>query len=65
MKYIKPKSVTWWTGITNLAMGAAVATEPMHNAGAVVAVVNNLSGGADPHLLMTAGFGLIGLRGAL
>ena len=64
-KYIKPKSLTWWSSFVPLAIGVFVAFAPIHGQTELVAVANSLTGGASPGLLVAAGLGGIGLRGAV
>ena len=48
-----------------LAGGLLVATAPLHGLVDVVEVVNNISGNAEPGVLINAGLLGIGLRGAM
>lgn len=64
-KYIKINSLTWWAAVAPLVAGIIVATEPLHHTTGLVATINNLTGHAAPALLINAGMGAIGLRGAL
>ncbi len=64
-KYFKPRSVTWWCAVIPLIAGVVVATEPLHGLTGVVQVINNVTGGVAPAVLINAGLGGIGLRGAM
>mgnify|MGYP001215705861 CR=1 FL=1 len=67
MRYIRPKSLTWWAGFAAIIIGA------VSMAGEDVALLENLSelasiltqGGASPAQLIVTGMGLIGLRDKL
>lgn len=66
MKYLKPKSLTWWAGLFPLASGIVVSLaagfpglQPV--ADALVA----LYGGMTPAGMINAGLVAIGLRGAM
>jgi hypothetical protein len=68
MKYIKPKSLTWWAGGFSLAVGLATLFMPdNYQVGQIGALVSILAGGADasPAGLIAMGLGLIGLREAI
>lgn len=65
MKYIKPNSMTWWMSVLPIAAGIIVATADLHGQLALVAVVDSLTGGAEPAILINAGLAGIGLRAAL
>lgn len=65
MKYIKPESFTWWMSLIPVIAGIIVATADLHGQVALVAVVNSLTGGAEPAILINAGLAGIGLRAAL
>ncbi|MBB95567.1 MAG: hypothetical protein CML68_13380 [Rhodobacteraceae bacterium] len=64
-KYIKPKSLTWWSALVPLVMGVVLATEPLHGWAGAVTVIQNLTGGATAAVLINAGLAGIGLRGAM
>lgn len=66
MKYLQPRSLTWWSSVVPLigglviALAAAVPTlEP------VAAVINAASGGLSAPVLINMGLVGIGLRGAI
>lgn len=63
-KYVKPKSLTWWSAVVPLACGVFVATEPLHGLSAAVASVKNATGMSAP-VLINIGLAGIGLRGAV
>lgn len=64
MKYIKPKSLTWWASVAPLFAGVFMATEPMHGLSDVVASLRTGTGLNAP-VLINMGLAGIGLRGAL
>ncbi len=53
MKYFKPKSLTWWSGVVSIIGGLIQVAQSKDYASAF----------KNPAII--AGFGLIGLRGAL
>lgn len=66
MKYIQPRSLTWWSSIIPLVGGLVVALSaavPMLVP--VAAVVNAASGGLPAPVLINLGLVGIGLRGAV
>ena len=68
MRYIRPKSLTWWAGAASCAVGVAVLMMPdsfaLTEMGRLIAM---LAGGADasPAALICLGLGLIGVRDRL
>lgn len=65
MRYIRPNSLTWWTGIVSILTGAALMAIPDSYAlGQFGALLSMLSGGGDasPAMLIYLGLGMIGLR---
>lgn len=61
--YIKPKSLTWWSGVMLIATGVFLAFAPDHGGHPLITVIAAFAGvGASPALLIGAGAGLIGLR---
>ena len=68
MHYIKPKSLTWWSGVFAMATGGALLFMPDHFAlsefGRFLVM---FAGGNDasPAALMFLGSGLIGIRDKL
>ncbi len=64
-KYLKPKSLTWWAAFVPLLLGLVAALEPAHGSASVIAVIDNMTGGASPYVLINAGLAGIGLRGAV
>lgn len=78
MRYVRPKSLSWWAGVLMIAMGVAQAAGlPSGGAGgalgAVMGVLNALAGAAamiggvpaSPASLIFMGLGVIGLRDAI
>ena len=65
MKYLKPKSVTWWSGFAPIAAGTFVAFEPVHQLAEYASAVSSLYGDTSPAVPINAGLALIGLRGAV
>jgi len=65
MKYIKLKSLTWWTSFASLAAGVFIATVPLHGLADLVAVVNNMTMGMSAPVLINAGLFGIGMRAAV
>lgn len=65
MRYIRPKSLTWWSGLLAAATGLGVlilpATGPLAELARFVALLAG-SGDASPAGLIFLGLGLIGLR---
>ena len=66
MKYIKPKSLTWWAGFVPLIAGVLVAlSDVIPVLLPVRAVIDAMTGNAEPAVLVNAGLVAIGLRGAV
>ena len=65
MKYIKPKSLTWWGSLVPVAAGLTIATAPWHGASTLVGVIDAVTGGIEPVLLINAGLVGIGMRAAI
>jgi hypothetical protein len=65
MKYIKPKSLTWWASIAPILAGAVVATEPLHGLASIVTTINNFTGNMSAAVMVNAGLIGIGVRGAI
>ena len=65
MRYIRPKSLTWWAGLLAMLSGIASvslpATGPVGELARLVALLAG-SGDASPAGLIFLGLGLIGLR---
>lgn len=62
-KYLKPKSVTWWSGFVPICCGAFVAFEPVHQLAEWADAVSTMYGDVPPAVPINAGLALIGLRG--
>lgn len=65
MRYVRPKSLTWWAGVLSMLTGtASVALPtagPLSELARLVALLAG-SGDASPAGLVFLGLGLIGLR---
>jgi hypothetical protein len=68
MRYIRPRSLTWWAGLMAIATGTAnmalPATGPLAELARLVTLLSG-SGDASPAALIALGLGLIGLRDRL
>lgn len=64
-KYIKPKSLTWWSGVVPLVAGLVVASEPLHGLSGLVATINAVTGDIPAAGMITYGLTAIGVRGAV
>ena len=68
MRYIRPRSLTWWAGLMAVATGTATmalpATGPLAEIARLVTLLSG-SGDASPAALIALGRGLIGLRDRL
>jgi hypothetical protein len=68
MRYIRPRSLTWWAGLMAVATGTATmalpATGPLAELARLVTLLSG-SGDASPAALIALGLGLIGLRDRL
>jgi hypothetical protein len=68
MRYIRPRSLTWWAGLMAVATGTATmalpATGPLAEIARLVTLLAG-SGDASPAALIALGLGLIGLRDRL
>ena len=68
MRYVLPKSLTWWAGLAAILIGlAAFALPESGPLGELAGVIALLVGANDaaPATLITLGLGLIGLRDRL
>lgn len=67
MKYLKPKSVTWWAGLVPLIGGVIVAAGDTISPALspLAAFINAMSGDMSAAVMIGWGAGLIGLRGAV
>ncbi|MFN4125774.1 hypothetical protein [Pannonibacter indicus] len=65
MRYIRPRSLTWWAGLLAFATGTASlalpATGPLADLARLITLLSG-SGDASPAALIALGLGLIGLR---
>ena len=66
MKYIKPKSMTWWSGgVAPISAGLILAVSSVvPELLPVATVIDALTGGVEPSLLFAGGLTVIGLRAA-
>ena len=64
MKYVKPKSMTWWSGMVPICAGTFVAFDPVHQLAEYTMAVSAMYGDVSPAVPINAGLALIGLRGA-
>ena len=68
MKYIQPRSLTWWSGICAILTGASLMAVPdsfaLTEFGRLLAMFAG-SGDASPAALVFLGSGLIGMREAI
>lgn len=66
MKYVKPKSLTWWTSLVPLLCGLLLATADLHGMPQVTSAIHALFGpDATPAVLINAGLAVLGLRAAV
>ena len=65
MKYLKPRSLTWWTSLAPVIAGLIVASEPLHGVVSLVETIDGITGGISPAIMINAGLAGIGLRGAM
>jgi hypothetical protein len=68
MRYLRPKSLTWWSGVASISVGAAMLAMPGDYALTEVGrFISMLAGGGDasPAALIFLGTGLIGIRDRL
>ena len=65
MRYVRPHSLTWWSGLSAIVTGVAAltlpASGPLAEVSRLVALLAG-SGDASPAGLVFLGLGLIGLR---
>ena len=66
MKYVKPKSLSWWAAFVPLMSGLIVAlSSALPSLAPVVSVIDAASGGMTAPVLINLGLAGIGLRGAM
>ena len=67
MRYIRPTSLTWWAGLSSIAIGILMLSGAGGWANELGRFVTILAGGQDacPAALMALGTGLIGIRDKL
>lgn len=64
-KYVKTSSLTWWACFVPILAGIFLATEHLHQLHDWVLVVNQMTGGITPAVLINSGLVGIGVRGAI
>ena len=67
MRYIRPRSMTWWAGVLSVAAGIAMmagAGSWTNELGVLIAMLSG-EGNSSPAAMMGLGFGLIGIRDKL
>ncbi len=65
-KYFKPKSLTWWCSVAPLVAGVVSATaEAVPTLQPAKVVIEAVSGGLTPAVLINMGLAGIGFRGAI
>ena len=67
MRYIRPRSMTWWAGVFSVAIGIAMmagAGRWTNELGVLIAMLSG-EGNSSPAAMMGLGFGLIGIRDKL
>ena len=67
MRYIRPKSMTWWAGVFSIGIGIAMmagAGRWTNEFGVLIAMLSG-NGDSSPAAMMGLGFGLIGIRDKL
>lgn len=65
MRYIRPKSLTWWSGVMLIVTGGSLVIVPESSALREFGMLLSLfagSGNASPAFLIFSGLGLIGIR---
>lgn len=65
MRYVRPKSLTWWSGAASIVFGVALAAKPeLQSLSEFAAIFAALLGSGDPSpaTFVLAGLGLIGIR---
>lgn len=68
VRYIRPRSLTWWAGVAMIAVGIAGIILPDSDAAREVAVALHMltgEGASSPGMMIGSGLGLIGLRDAI
>ena len=68
MRYVRPKSLSWWSGVTSVATGVLLMAVPDSYAlGEFGRLLSLLAGGVDasPAMLIYVGLGIIGIRDRL
>lgn len=65
VKYVKPKSVTWWAGAALIGLGGLIGIDAGHDLGAVADIARAWTGNVGASVLIAQGAGLIGIREAI
>jgi hypothetical protein len=67
MKYIHPKSLTWWAGVVSVLLGLVMISSDASEWRELARVISILTGSQDasPASIIVVGLGLIGIRDKL
>lgn len=68
IRYFRPKSLTWWSGIAMIGIGAASLILPDNEVASELAIAIRAltgEGASSPGMMIGAGLGLIGIRDAI
>ena len=67
LKYVQPKSLTWWMGVGSTALGVLLIVDDQPYVVELAEIVAFMTGGMDasPAQLISVGLGLIGIRDKL
>ena len=68
IRYFRPKSLTWWTGLAMIAVGIASLALPDSEVASELAIAIRAltgEGASSPGMLIGSGLGLIGIRDAI
>lgn len=63
--YVNVRSVTFWAGASSVVLGGALGVHDVMHLGQAGDLVRAWVGPVGPHVLISNGFGLIGLRRAV
>ena len=65
LKYCRPRSLTWWSGVGFIVMGGLLGISEGWDLGALARVLNAWTDGMGAGPLIATGLGLIGAREAI